>query len=173
MNKKFYSVLLVLSLFLVSPKFLYAEDTAAKDTGASVAPGKKVKMDYTLTVDGQVMDTSEGKKPLEFVQGESPMIPGLVKQLEGMKAGEQKSIVVSALEGYGPVDPKAIIETPTNSLPAGLKPQVGTVLEVQMAEGQSFPATISEIKGDKVVLNFNHPLAGKELHFDVKIVSVE
>lgn len=143
------------------------------EEAATVVKGKTIKMDYTLNVDGKEIDTTVGKNPIEFVQGEGTIILGLSKAIEGMKVGEQKSITVVPEEGYGAVDPKALIEVPRSILPSGMEPKVGMIVEVQGAEGQAFPATIWEFKEEKVVLNFNHPLAGKELKFDVKIVAVE
>jgi FKBP-type peptidyl-prolyl cis-trans isomerase SlyD len=139
---------------------------------AVVATGKKIKMDYTLTVNKEQVETSVGKQPLEFVYGDHSLIPGLEKGIEGMKVGEEKEITVAPKEAYGEVDPKAIKEFPKSSMPKTPEPQVGMVLQAQAPNGESFPATIAEIKGDKVMVDFNHPLAGKTLTFKIKIVDV-
>lgn len=153
---------------------LFLPLSVSAEQPVTVNKGKKITLDYTLTVDDEVIDTSVGKNPLQFVQGDGAgLIPGFVRQIEGMQVGESKSIKVSPEEGYGAVDAKAFIEAPKTILPTGMDPQVGTIIEVEQENGQTFPATIWEIKENTVVLNFNHPLAGKELQFEVKIIAVE
>lgn len=143
----------------------------AKDE--TVTAGKKVKMDYTLTVDNKQIETSVGKTPLEFIDGSHLIIPGLEKGIEGMRVGEEKIVTVNPSDAYGEADPKAFKEFPKTSMPANVEPKVGMILRATAPNGQSFPAIISEIKGDKVVLNFNHPLAGKQLTFKVKILDIQ
>ena len=138
-----------------------------------VGPGKKVTLDYTLTVDNQQVETSVGKTPLTYVVGSRNIIPGLESQLNGMHVNEEKVVNVAAKDAYGDVDPKAFKEFPVTSLPKGMEPKAGMVLQATAPDGSKFPAVISEIKGDKVVLNFNHPLAGKTLTFKVKILKIE
>lgn len=139
---------------------------------AVVAQGKKIKMDYTLTVNNEQVETSVGKQPLEFVFGDNTIIPGLEKGIAGMKVGEEKVVSVEPKEAYGEVDPKAFKEVPKTQLPANTDPKVGMVLEAQSPDGQNFPAVISAVNGDKVTLDFNHPLAGKQLSFKVKILDI-
>ena len=137
-----------------------------------VEKGKMVIFDYTLTVNNEQMETSIGKKPLEFVVGDKNVIPGLENGLMGMHVGEEKLITVESKDAYGAIDPKALKEFPKSSMPKGAEPKVGMVLQAQAPDGESFPATIAEIKGDKVVLDFNHPLAGKQLKFQVKVLNI-
>lgn len=138
-----------------------------------VGAGKKVTLDYTLTVDNKELETSIGKTPLTFIDGNRNIIPGLEAQLNGMHVNEEKVINVASKDAYGDVDPKAIKEFPKTALPKGLTPKVGMILQATSPDGAKFPAKIAEIKGDKVVLDFNHPLAGKALTFKVKILKVE
>ncbi len=138
-----------------------------------IADGKKVSFDYKLTVDGKVVDTSEGKKPLEYTQGKGMIIPGLEKALVGLKAGDEKSVTVLAAEGYGPVDPKAVVEVPKKNFGEGFDPKVGMMVQMKNQDGQEFAGLIKEVKTDSVMVDFNHPLAGKDLSFAIKIVSVE
>ena len=145
---------------------------SAKAADPVVEAGKWVKLDYTLTVNNQQIETSIGKKPLAFVIGDKSVIPGLERGLMGMHAGEEKLITVESKDAYGEVDPKALKEFPKTSMPKGAEPKVGMVLQAQAPDGESFPATISELKGDKVVLDFNHPLAGKQLQFQVKVLDI-
>jgi FKBP-type peptidyl-prolyl cis-trans isomerase 2 len=144
----------------------YAEDLA-------VGPGKKVTLDYTLIVDKSQVETSVGKTPLTYVVGNRDIIPGLETQLNGMRVNEEKVVKVAPKDAYGEVDPKAFKEFPKTSLPKGLVPQVGMVLQATAPDGSKFPAVISAINGDNVRLNFNHPLAGKALTFKVKILKIE
>ncbi len=138
-----------------------------------VGAGKKVTLDYTLTVDNKDLETSKGKAPLTYVVGNRNIIPGLEAQLNGMRINEEKVINVAAKDAYGEVDPKAFKEFPKTALPKGLEPKVGMVLAATAPDGSKFPAIISELKDDKVVMNFNHPLAGKALTFKVKILKIE
>lgn len=139
---------------------------------AVVALGKKVKMDYTLTVDKEQVETSVGKEPLEIIYGDRSIIPGLESAIAGMKVGEERVIDVEAKDAYGDVEPGAIKEFPKSSMPTDPAPQVGMILQAESPEGESFPAMIKEIKGDTVVMDFNHPLAGKKLTFKIKILDV-
>jgi FKBP-type peptidyl-prolyl cis-trans isomerase 2 len=138
-----------------------------------VADGMKVKFDYTLMVGTEQVETTQGKQPLEYVHGKKMLIPGLEKELVGMKAGDAKTVMVTAEDAYGPVRPEALREIENEKLPKDITPKVGMVLEMQDPEGNAYPAIVKEVKDKTFVLDFNHPLAGKELKFDVKIVSVE
>jgi FKBP-type peptidyl-prolyl cis-trans isomerase 2 len=138
-----------------------------------VADGMKVKFDYTLTVGTEQVETTKGKQPLEYVQGTKMLIPGLEKELAGMKAGDTKVVTVKSEDAYGPVRPEALREIEKTKLPKDITPAVGMVLEMQDPEGNAYPAVVKEVKDKTFILDFNHPLAGKELKFDVKIVSVD
>ncbi len=138
-----------------------------------VEKGKEVSIDYTLTVEGEVIDSSQGKSPLQYTQGEGQIIVGLEKELEGLKVGDEKTVVVPPEEAYGLSDPEAFQEVPRSSLPSEIKPQVGMYVQAKGADGKVFPVKITEVKENMVVINFNHPLAGKTLKFDIKIVSIK
>ena len=163
-------------LGLIAALFFTVSSEAAekKKSGNTlvVSEGKSVKVNYTLTVDGKVVDTSKGRGPLEFKAGSRQMIPGFEKAVLGMKTGEKKSFKVSPKEGYGLEDPKAIRDIPKNQLPPEMTPKAGMTLTAQ-ANGQKVPVRIVEVKKDVVVMNFNHPLAGKTLHFDVEVLEIQ
>jgi len=146
--------------------FAYADDPV-------VAQGKKITLDYTLSVDNKEVETSIGKTPLNYIAGGRQIIPGLEAQLNGMHVNEEKVVTIAPKDAYGEVDPKAFKEFPKSTMPKGMEPKVGMVLQATAPDGSKFPAVISEIKGDKVVLNFNHPLAGKSLTFKVKVLKIE
>ncbi|MDD4956810.1 MAG: peptidylprolyl isomerase [Candidatus Omnitrophica bacterium] len=139
----------------------------------TVEKGRTVTFDYTLTVDGEVVDTSRGKEPLEYVQGESGLIPGLTKRMEGMRTGEERKITVPSAEAYGEIRGEAFREIPRSRLPEGMEPAAGIMLQAEQQDGGVVPVRISEVRDDVVVIDFNHPLAGKDLLFEVKIVSVK
>ncbi|GAB4269652.1 MAG: peptidylprolyl isomerase [Candidatus Promineifilaceae bacterium] len=136
-----------------------------------VADGIVVGMDYTLhTDDGQLIDSSEGEKPLAFLQGQGHIIPGLEQALYGMREGESKKVVVEPADAYGELDPDAFHKVPMEIFPEDLSLQVGMGLHLRDTNtGQPLQAFISEIMEDGVLLDFNHPLAGETLHFEVTI----
>ncbi len=146
---------------------------AAKKGGPAVADGKTVKVNYTLKVDGKVVDSSEGRQPLEFKEGSHQMIPGFEKAVMGMKAGQKKSFTLKPEDGYGQVNPKAYREIPKKQLPPNVTPKAGMTLVAQGQDGRKMPVRIKEVKKDTVVIDFNHPLAGKTLNFDVEVVEVK
>ena len=166
MKKGFVVMLLAMGLVFPAGRVKAADDAAS-------APEKKIKFDYTLTVDKEVVETTIGKTPLEYEPGKGQLIPGLEKEMEGMKPGDTKTIVVKPEDGYGMPKTDAVREYPLEKFPQGMEPKVGMVFEMQDEAGNSYPATVKEIKDKVVILDFNHPLAGKELTFDVKIVSIE
>jgi FKBP-type peptidyl-prolyl cis-trans isomerase SlyD len=138
----------------------------------TVSNGKQVTLEYTMKLDDQsVVDTNVGREPLKVTQGRHEIIPGLEKALEGMAAGEKKKVTLAPTEAYGTVDPKAFQEVDKNMVPADAQ-KVGIQLEGKTADGKTVYPRISEVKNETVVLDFNHPLAGKTLHFDVKVLDV-
>ena len=137
-----------------------------------VKDGHVVSMEYTLKVDGEVTDTSEGRKPLEYVHGAGNIIPGLERELTGMSVGDSKDVVVAAADGYGEEDEKAFMDVPRDQFPEEIPMKVGTEIQVQNQAGQPMYARIDTVGDTSVRLDFNHPLAGKELHFSVKVVGL-
>ncbi len=142
-----------------------AEEIIAKD--------KVVKFDYTLTVEGNVVDTSEGKEPRQYTHGQNMVIPGLEKQMEGLKVGDERTLVVPPAEAYGVVNSEMILEVEKAKLDPAIKPEKGMVIQMQPPDGQPIPGIVEEVKDTGVVVNFNHPLAGKELSFKIKIVEIK
>ena len=137
-----------------------------------VQDGHVVSMDYTLHVDGEVLDTSSGHEPLEFLQGAGNIIPGLEQELYGMAVGESKKVIVQPEEGYGALDPEAFVDVPKEQFPPTIPLEAGIEIQVTNQDGQPLSARIDSVNDQSVRLDFNHPLAGKELHFDVKVVSL-
>jgi len=138
----------------------------------AVADNMSVGMEYTLTSDGVVMDSSTGKGPFHYVHGHKQIVPGLERQLTGLHVGDTKEITVTPEEGYGKVDPAAFVEVQKTQLPKDVTPTVGMVLRGVNPDGQSFRAKVNAVKDTSVVLDLNHPLAGKTLNFKVKITDI-
>ncbi|MDX9701540.1 MAG: peptidylprolyl isomerase [Candidatus Auribacterota bacterium] len=135
--------------------------------------GDSVKVDYKLTVDDEVIDSSEGREPLEVTLGQGQLIPGFEKELIGMHKGEKKSFTLTPDDGYGQVNNEAFAEIPRDKLDPSLNPEVGMILSVGSPDGTTHRAKIHEVTEENIVLDFNHPLAGKTLNFDVEIVEIE
>ena len=163
--------ILVLSGAIIFENAAVAQNAAGAAT--VVKPGSEVSFDYTLTdAEGKVVDSSKGKEPMHYVHGKGQIIPGLEKELTGMAVGSEKKVTIKPEDGYGPVNPQAFQEVPKEKLPPeALK--VGTVLAAQGPAGQRVPVRVHEIKENTVIMDFNHPLAGKTLSFDVKITDVK
>lgn len=137
-----------------------------------VKDGQVVLMEYTLKVDGNVADSSEGLEPLAFVHGAGNIIPGLEREMTGMAVGESKDVLVVAADAYGENDDKAFMDVPRGEFPEDIPMEIGTEIQVQNQAGQPMYARIDQIDEQSVRLDFNHPLAGKELHFAVKVVEI-
>ena len=157
--------------FVAGP--LRAAEAAIKGGTAVVGKGKTVTLHYTLKVDGKVVDSTRGKQPIQFTAGSHQMIAGFEKAVMGMKVGDKKSFKVSPAEGYGKEDAKAIQSIPKSQLPSDVTPAPGMLLEAQDKNGRKRTVRIVEVKKDAVVIDFNHPLAGKTLNFDVEIVAIK
>ena len=139
----------------------------------SISDGKSISMEYTLTLeDKKVLDTNVGGDPLNFTQGSHQIIPGLETALEGMKVGESKQVTVAPEQGYGPINPQAVEEVPIDKIPEEAR-KVGAQLQGKDGQGRMVHPRVTEVKEQVVVLDFNHPLAGKKLFFDVKILDIQ
>jgi peptidylprolyl isomerase len=135
--------------------------------------GDTVKVHYTgkLTT-GDQFDSSAGREPLEFTVGAGQMIKGFDLAIPGMKVGDKKTINIPAAEAYGERSDDALIEFPKENIPADMKLEPGMQLTLSNQHGQPVPVIVTEIKDDVVVLDANHFLAGKELVFDIELVSI-
>jgi FKBP-type peptidyl-prolyl cis-trans isomerase 2 len=140
---------------------------------SDATPGKTVRIHYTGTLsDGSTFDTSSGRDPLEFTVGSGQIIPGLDRAIEGMAVGERKTVEVPAAEAYGPRNPEGVQSVPRDQVPDHIPLDPGTQLQVQTGDGRTLPVTVTEVSEEVVVLDANHPLAGKDLTFEVELVEV-
>lgn len=138
----------------------------------TVADDVVVSIEYTLTVDGEVVDASEENEPLEYIQGYQNIISGLEREMTGMKIGDSKDVKVKPVDGYGELDPDALIEIPRSEFPKDFDLKPGVDLQLQNQDGELLNAVVVAVVGNQVKLDLNHPLAGKELFFQVKVVDL-
>ncbi len=134
-----------------------------------VADNLVVTMEYTLTVEGEVVDSSEDSEPIQFIQGAGHILPALEDELYGMAVGDEKEIALLAEDGYGEVDEEAFADIPRSEFPAQIPLKPGIELQLKDQDGETHYARIESADGENVRLNMNHPLAGKELNFSVQI----
>lgn len=137
-----------------------------------VQDGQVVSIEYTLRIDDEVVDTSNEEGPLEFLQGSGNIVPGLGREMYGMKIGDSKQVIVLPQDGYGEFDGEAFMEVPRAEFPAEIPLEHGVELHVTGEDGKDSTAYIDSVGDKSVRLDFNHPLAGAELHFDVKVVGL-
>lgn len=136
-----------------------------------------VAVHYTLVVDGQVADKSPAEKPLEFIFGKGMLLPKFEANLEGKTKGDKTEFTLTPEEGYGQVDPQAIVDLPKSIFEVeGVVQEdilvVGNTIPMMNQMGGIMPGKVVEVKEDVVVMDFNSPMAGKTLNFSVEVVDV-
>lgn len=138
-----------------------------------VKSGDKVAIHYTGTLlDGTTFDSSEGREPLEFEVGSGHIIPGLDVALPGMSVGDTKVVKIACADAYGPLNPEMRQAVPREGIPDDIPLEVGTTLQMQTPDGQALPVMVVELDEATVTLDANHPLAGKDLQFDIELVKI-
>lgn len=130
-----------------------------------------VSLDYTLRLnDEEVVDSSEGREPLQYIHGQGQLIPGLETELGGLSVGDEKDVTVEPAGAYGEKDPEAYQDVPRSAFPPEMDLSRGMGLSMRDQDtGEVLEAYVADIRGDTVLLDFNHPLAGETLHFHVKV----
>lgn len=172
-------------------------DAQESTSSMSISEGKTISIEYTLTLEDksaiesiaciykgkckttdstsdnkEVLDTNVGGEPLTFTQGSHQIIPGLETALEGMKVGERKQITVATEQGYGSINPQAIHEVELEKIPEEAR-KVGAKLLAKDGQGRTLHPRVTEVKEQVAVLDFNHPLAGHTLLYDIKILDIQ
>ncbi|MGQ0738213.1 MAG: FKBP-type peptidyl-prolyl cis-trans isomerase [Bacteroidota bacterium] len=138
-----------------------------------VKSGDKVKVHYHGKLSsGETFDSSAGREPLEFEVGGGMVIKGFDDGVTGMAVGEKKTINIPCNEAYGPVNPEMVIDMPKEKFPADMELEIGMPLMMSDQEGHQFQVAITQIKETVVVLDANHPLAGKDLVFDLELIEI-
>jgi FKBP-type peptidyl-prolyl cis-trans isomerase 2 len=135
--------------------------------------GDKVKVHYTGRLnDGSEFDSSKGREPLEFEIGTQQVIPGFENAVVGMKAGETVTVEIPQDEAYGPIRDEMILKVEKEKLPPDFKPEVGQQYQLPQDNGQNVIVTVTEVTDETIELDANHPLAGKDLTFDIELVEI-
>jgi FKBP-type peptidyl-prolyl cis-trans isomerase SlyD len=140
-----------------------------------IQPNAFVSLDYSLhDVDGELLDASdaEGGQPIDYVHGYGMLVPGLEAALVGLETGDEREIVVSAEEGYGEHDDDLVLEVERSEFPDPGKVAPGDEFLAESPDGSDVPMRVVEVKGDSVIVDANHPLAGLALHYKVKVLVV-
>ena len=139
----------------------------------TIKENSAVSFHYTLTGDdGQTLDSSAGKDPLAYLHGAGNIIPGLESALEGKAVGDAMVVAVTAAEGYGEVQQELIQEVPRDAFQGVDSIEVGMQFEAQTGQSGNIPVTVTAVTDEVVTVDGNHPLAGKNLNFDVSIEDV-
>lgn len=137
-----------------------------------VSDKKTVSIEYTMSIEnGEAIDFNKGAEPLVFVQGQHQIFEALEFSLYGMAAGESKTIELKPEEAYGPINPEAIIKAPIEHLSVDTR-EIGALVQTNTPQGKTIQGEVTELDSDEATINFNHPLAGKTLNFNIKIISV-
>lgn len=140
----------------------------------TIGAGSQVTMYFTLTLeDGTVADATENDEAFTFVMGDGALIEGLELMLYGLKAGDKQCLSIEPQDAFGFSDVENIHTLPSDSFSSELPTDPGTVIEFETPSGDKVPGTIESVKGDEIVVDFNHPLAGRTIVFDVEILEVK
>ena len=141
---------------------------------AEAKNGDIVQVDYTGTLEnGTVFDTSVGGEPLEFTLGEGKMIPKFEQAVLGMKIGESKTFTILAEDAYGPYRDDLVLVVNREDLPTGMNPEVGQQLQMTLPSGGTSVGTVTNATDTTITVDFNYPLAGKDLTFEIELVSIQ
>jgi peptidylprolyl isomerase len=136
-------------------------------------PGDTVAVHYTgKLADGSIFDTSKDRDPIQFVVGQQRVIPGFDKAVAGMSPGEKKTARVPPEDAYGPRRPELIIEFDRDRIPPDVSAEVGQELQMQTTAGRAVPAIVIDASDTAITLDANHPLAGKDLTFEIELVEL-
>ena len=139
----------------------------------TIKENSAVSFHYTLTDDeGQQLDSSAGKEPLAYLHGAGNIIPGLENAMTGKSVGDSMTVAVSAAEGYGEIQSELIQEVPREAFQGVDSIEIGMQFEAQTVQGGSVPVTVTSVSDEVVTVDGNHPLAGKNLNFDVTIEEI-
>ena len=138
-----------------------------------ISDGKTVSIEYSMSLEnGEMVESNEGEAPLIFVQGQHQLFKAIESSLYGLAADESKKIVLKPEEAYGPVNPEAIVTAPIEHLPEDTR-KIGALVQTDNPQGQAIKGQVIKVDTDEATIDFNHPLAGKTLNFNIKIISVE
>ena len=135
--------------------------------------GDTVRIHYTGTLsDGSTFDSSAGRDPLEFKLGSGQVIAGFDAAVDGMEVGQSKTVNIPADQAYGAHNPDALQAFPRDKIPSNIPLEIGTQLQLQSSQGHPMMVTVKDVSDEEVILDANHPLAGKDLTFEIELVEI-
>jgi len=158
-----FHLFLAASIFMAGPLALAA--------APSIQDGKAVKLHYVMKADGEVVDDTHVREPLAFVYGQDPVLPGIQEGLRGLKVGDKKTFDLAPEEAFGVPNPEAIAEFPKEQFQIE-DIQVGMIFTAEDPTGQPFRGIVKEVLEDRIILDFNHPLAGKSIEVMIEVVEI-
>jgi peptidylprolyl isomerase len=171
-NVRFYPIIGHYFSFWVPDHFSYLWNSQ-KSNQMSAKKGDAVAVHYTGRLeDGSIFDSSVSKSPLSFTLGDGNMIKGFDSAVYGMVIGDKKTVTIPAAEAYGERRQDMMIEVPLTEVPPHIHPEIGLQLTLQGEGGQPMPVTVVDMDDEKITLDANHDLAGKDLIFDIELVSI-
>ncbi len=140
---------------------------------SKIEKGSTVKVHYTGKLEtGEVFDTSRQREPLEFTMGQGQLIPGFENAILGLAVGEETTANIPSNEAYGEHNPEMVITVTKDQLPDDMEPAEGLQLQLNQPNGQPIPCVVSKVEGEEVTIDANHPLAGKDLTFEIEVVDI-
>lgn len=138
-----------------------------------VLQGDTIRIHYTGTLeDGSVFDSSDGREPLQFTVGSGQVIPGFDNAVLGLDPGDERTVTIPADEAYGQVRDDMVVQATRDQLPEGLEPELGDQLQLTTPDGQPIPVTVTDMDDETLTLDANHPLAGKDLTFAIRLEEI-
>ena len=168
-TRSIFTMLSSLAILLMTATACWATDEEVP----VIQEGSSVSIEYTLKLDdGTTVDSNVGADPMIYQQGGSEILPALESALFGLAVGDTKEVRLTAEQGYGPIQPEGYQEVELDMVPEDAR-TVGTMLTATAPDGQQQAIRVHEVKEATIVLDFNHPLAGQALNFDVKILAID
>ncbi len=164
-----FSLFAVIAMMFLSVS-AFAEEAKPAEV-KTIEDGKNVKMNFTIKSEGVVLETTDGKTPFEFVYGKNKIIPGVDEALKGMKVGDKKQLDLPPDQAFGEADPKAVVEFPKDQFKQK-DVKAGMVFTGHSQAGVPLKGIVKEVKPQTVILDFNHPLAGKKVQVDLEIIEI-
>lgn len=160
---------IVISSLVLLPAAVAADE----ESPVVIEDGRTVSLEYTITLeDGTTADTNVGGEPLKFEQGKSQILPALERELAGLEVGATKKVSLEPEEGYGPVQSEAFQKVDPSMIPEASRKE-GARLLAQDGSGNKRVARVHEVADEHIVIDLNHPLAGKKLDFEVRVLAIE
>jgi len=167
---KKYTMLLVI-LLLAN---MLVTGCTGKEGSKMAKDGDTVNVHYTGKLeDGTVFDSSVEREPLEFTLGAGTIVPGFEEAVRGMQAGQSKTVTIPSQEAYGPRRDEMVLVIERTELPPELKPDVGQQLQMQQSDGRAVSVLVTDVSETTITIDANHPLAGKDLTFEIELLEIK